>query len=736
MKKNFVATILMSMIFFTAIAYSMVLFNNTVNEELELSVQGTLVDLANQQQLSLDRQMESMIFNIASFAETLPIIGVNEGGILEYVDGKKEALNLNTVIIVDNKGSAFVDNGELYDVSQTEYYNVVMSGKRYSSRPYISEYTGDEVICIAVPIYVNGVVDGVLAVEYCTEYLGTLLTTFTDNRGLNLIIDAESNIILSTNSHVISLDAFRDADFEGDMDFDKVTEDFAQRESGSISYSINGIRKFGEYRPIEINNWMLFFEISEENLNDSAQKISNSMLLTSTMIIICAFVSVIYTIISKNNYANTLEKVAYYDELTGIPNMIKFKLDVAEIMKNYPNDTYTMVKMDMINFKAINDMFGYAEGNNVITAIADTGKKVENPKFIQARVSAEEFMFFAAGDLLDNLEVSSKSYEKLFADSMPHLSEHRFEFRYGRYFVKTGETDINDIIHKTNIAHSFAKNNNRSNIWDYDENFTKKLLRDTEIANKMHKALENKEFKVFLQPKYSVADNEICGAEALVRWIEPNNTMIYPNEFIPLFEQNGFIVDLDRYMLKSVCKQMKKWRDLGKECVPISINFSRLHLSNDNFTNELKTTVAEYGVDPGLIEIELTESTVMESEKALQNILAELQAAGFCVSIDDFGSGYSSLGMLKDFPVDTLKLDRSFFVSQENKDHTHRGNLVVESIVRLATNLGMHTVAEGIEEKYQTEFLKQIKCDAAQGYLFAKPMPVVSFEELFYGEKL
>ncbi len=734
MKKSFIATIFLGIMFFVTISYSTVLFYNTVNRELEQSVRGNLEDLANQQQLSLDRQLENMIFNLVTVAETLPIIGENEGGILEYVREKKDILNLENVLIYDNVGMAFVDDGKLYDMADSDCFKIAMTGEVYASPPFISQFSGEEVCCVGVPIVVDGVVDGVLAVEYNTDYLDTLLTTFTDDRGLNLVLDGESNILLSTNSFVISFEAFKNAVFDGGTTFESVVDDFSNGRSGSISYSIGGVKKFGEYRPIQVNDWMLFFEISEESLNESVTNISNAMMFTSAIILASALITIVYVITSKNNNAKALEKVAYYDELTGIPNIIKFKMDVAKMIKKYPADSFIMVKMDVVNFKAINDMFGYAEGNNVIRVIADVGKTVTAEKFIQARVSAEEFMLFAGDGLLSGLEQSAERYEALFKEMMPHLSEHRFEFRYGRYFLKPGEDDVNDIVHKTNIAHSFAKKDGRGNIWDYDEDFTRKALRDTELANKMHKALVGREFTAFLQPKYNISDDKICGAEALVRWIEPKGTMIYPSDFIPLFEQNGFIVELDKYMLRCVCEALQRWAEQGKECVPISINFSRLHLQNPSFIKELQSMTAEYGVNPKLIEVELTESTVMENELSLQDILKELHEAGFSVSIDDFGSGYSSLGMLKDFQVDTLKLDRSFFVSHENEEYHHRGNLVVESIIELASNLGMQTVAEGIEKEHQEEFLKRINCDAAQGYLFAKPMPISDFEKLLHGE--
>ncbi len=250
----------------------------------------------------------------------------------------------------------------------------------------------------------------------------------------------------------------------------------------------------------------------------------------------------------------------------------------------------------------------------------------------------------------------------------------------------------------------------------------------------MHKALDHEEFKVFLQPKCNVNTGKIKGAEALVRWIESNGNMVFPNEFIPLFEQNGFIVELDKYMLKGVCSILRSYIDRGIECLPISVNFSRLHIQNPNFVKEIADIVISHGVETKYIDIELTESTVMENGNQLRTLLKDLHKAGFLVSIDDFGSGYSSLGMLKNFKVDTLKLDRSFFVDFEEEDEYGRGNLVVESVVKLAGKLNMYTVAEGIEDQEQLEFLQRINCDAAQGYYFSKPVPLVQFDKMYLNQ--
>ncbi len=731
--KKYGVTIIIALMFFVAISYSIILFNGTVNQELEASVKSTLSDMADQQQVSLNRQLESMIYGITSVAETLPIIGVDEAGILEYVAEKQVALNYETVLIADNQGMAFwTDGGKLVDISQEIYFKEAHAGDIYASEPYMSELSNKQVIALSAPIYVEGKVDGVLAVEYCTTYLGSLLTSFTDSRGLNLVINDKSEIVITTNEFVLSFDAFKNAIFDDGVTFEGVLEDFMAGNSGGISYVLNGDRKFGEYRPLEVNNWMLFFEISEESISKSADKISSNMLTISAVTIFCAFLVIAYVIYSKNKSEEVLERAAYYDELTGIPNVLKLKQHIAETLDANKDKKYVIVKLDVVNFKAINEMFGYDVGNRVIMAIADTGKTVKEKSFIQARVSNEEFMLFADASFFNDLESSSKIYEKLFKTLVPELVDHQFTFRYGRYYIEQGELDVNSIVNKVNTAHSLAKKDSSKNIWDYDEQYTKKVLRDTEIANKMHKALEMGEFKVYLQPKYNINTGKISGAEALVRWFEDNGGVVYPNEFIPLFEQNGFIVELDMYMLKNVCASIANWKEKSGYCLPVSVNFSRLHINNPNFLRDITEIVRSQGVDPSCIEIELTETTVMDNETELRVLLKEVHELGFRVSIDDFGSGYSSLGMLKNFKVDTLKLDRSFFIEIEDDEEQQRGNLVVESVIDLARCLGMTTVAEGIEDPAQVNFLKKIECDAAQGYFYARPMPTEDFEKLYF----
>ncbi len=728
-KKTSGYTIILGIFFFIIIVYNIISFNNMVNVEFEKSLRNTLIDMADQQQISLERQLESLLYNLTSLSETLTFMSEDDPDeVLEFIESKRDILHFDTVSISDTNGNVLLATSPITSIAHEDYFSAALTGEVFATETHISPTSGNEVITVGVPMYFQGETVAVLAVEFSTEYLNSLLTKFTDENGLNLIINSDSEILLSTSSFVISFDAFANADFDEGFSFEDIKSDFKSGKNGSISYSINGIQKLGEYRQLSINDWILFFEISEENVTASATAISNRMIFVSVTIVSLSFAIILIILFSRRSHLQDLEKIAYYDSLTGSPNLLKFKMHVETTIKNNPNAKYAMVKLDVANFKGINEVYGFEVANKVLCAITETSTKVKEKTFMQARVNADEFLLFSGGGDLERLERTKEHYEAHFKTLVPELHEHNFHFRYGRYFIEQGETDVNEMINKTDIAHKLSKSSSTSNLYDYNDNHMKKVLKETEIANKMHKALANNEFCAYFQPKFDIVEKKIVGAEALVRWLEPSGNMMFPNEFIPLFEQNGFIIDLDKYILKSVCNSIKLWQEQGYQLVPISVNFSRLHIHNINFVSDLKQIVSSYGIETSYIEIELTETTVLENENELLSILSELRKAGFLVSIDDFGSGYSSLGMLKNFNVDTLKLDRSFFINASDKTAFDRGNYVVESIISLARALDMHTVAEGIETEEQVNFLKSVKCFVAQGYYYSKPIPSSEFE--------
>jgi EAL domain-containing protein (putative c-di-GMP-specific phosphodiesterase class I) len=234
-----------------------------------------------------------------------------------------------------------------------------------------------------------------------------------------------------------------------------------------------------------------------------------------------------------------------------------------------------------------------------------------------------------------------------------------------------------------------------------------------------------------VQPKYGLKSRHIEGAEALIRWNSKEFGFIYPDEFIPLCEKNGFVVELDFFILEEVCKAMRRWIDDGKTPVVISVNQSRLHLNYDDFIWRLREIVDKYEIPYEYIELELTESVFTENAEQLIKVMQKLHEIGFKLSIDDFGSGYSSLNMLKDIPADVVKIDREFFNGTVNSE---KGRAVISTVVDLAKNLNMEVISEGVETVEQVEFLSGIDCAMVQGFYFAKPMTIEAFEKMWYAD--
>ena len=257
---------------------------------------------------------------------------------------------------------------------------------------------------------------------------------------------------------------------------------------------------------------------------------------------------------------------------------------------------------------------------------------------------------------------------------------------------------------------------------------TVKLFED-KIEKEMEYALESGQFVMYLQPKYNIKLDKFCGSEALVRWQYTEKEVIYPGDFIPIFEKNGFIRKIDMYILEQACKEIRSLFDKGISPLPISVNFSRVDFFKKDFIENIVNICDRYKIPYSLIEIEITESSMFGDTDTLFNVSRNLQDIGFIVAMDDFGSGYSSVNMLKNIPLNVIKLDRGFFVDDKDVD---KSQIVIKSIVSLIKQLGIRVVAEGIETRSQIEMLKKANCDIVQGYYFSKPLPIKEFEKLVY----
>ncbi len=709
------------------IIISSLLFNVYIKQDLEDMVSETLAALSIQFKASIDKELENQRNNVASIGEVISVFDISEDkDIALYINNIRDNFGFENFIVTDINGKGILATGDVADISHTKSFQVSIKGNICTSEPIISQFSKEPVIAVSAPVYYDYRLSGVVVAEYNIDYIEEFLNEAIRYVGYVLIIDDEGKILIRSSDIFNEYEHIDEFSYETQQTYDEFMDDILNKTAYVVDFSTEDMSFSAAYEPLKFNNWSLVYILPSTVVEQNSQSITEKLFILNIMIVLALAALVAYVVHSKQQHMKSIEKIAFYDELTGLPNIAKFKLDISKILNENNGKQYYVVKGDIENFKAINDMYDHKVGDEVLKTIAKVGLELDEPSFLMARVGGDEFLMFAERHFFEDMNLTSTMYETAFQSKLEYAKNHQFIFRLGRYLIEENETDVNEIISKTNYAHRQTKLANSSRIGYYNDDIKRKLLKRTEIANKMENALANNEFKVFLQPKNSVETNRVIGAEALVRWIEQDGGMIYPNDFIPLFERNGFIEKVDKYIFESVCKTIRSWIDDNKPCVPISVNFSRKHISNSNFVTELVDIVKKYKLSTEYIEIEMTETISLEDETELKRVFDELKAENFLISIDDFGSGYSSLGMLKNFDADTLKLDRKFFTDETDE---HRQYCVIDGIIKIAHSLEMYVVAEGIEEASQIDYLKQVNCDAAQGYFYAKPMPVSNFEQ-------
>lgn len=304
----------------------------------------------------------------------------------------------------------------------------------------------------------------------------------------------------------------------------------------------------------------------------------------------------------------------------------------------------------------------------------------------------------------------------------------------GVYVIKDRTMDVSEMYDRAFLAAKNCKGKFVESVAYYDDSMIENMRQEQFIINEVNKAIDEEQFEVFLQPKINLVTDKSYGAEALVRWKHPDRGMISPGEFIPVYERNGIIGRLDQYMWRHVCMLLRRWLDEGKNPNPISVNVSRVNIYNPHLVEILKKLITEYRIPAGLLNLELTESAFMEDQALVMKTMSRLHDIGFKIMMDDFGSGYSSLNVLKDMEVDYLKVDMKFL--QQSQKFNSKGEKVITSVIRMAKWLHLPSIVEGVETLEQVDFLKCIGCEYAQGFFYAKPMPIEEYEAFLEQENM
>ena len=634
--------------------------------------------------------------------------------------------------IVDLDGSSYVR----IDFSDKPYMKTALSGQASLSNTHMAELSGGWVNCYAVPLIRDSHQVGVLVgINDAQKFSDIMDAAVLNSEGFAHLVASDGSLVIRSNhpNSFAGLLNILDAEFDPPSTAADLRENLASGNSGTLHGVAGGIERIGGYAPLGINDWYVFTMMPVDSANRPLEEVVRYAVFTilSLMAVVLFFSFYIYLMTRRTN--TQLNRLAYLDPLTGLSNKSDF-IRRAQPLLEKRIDGLALVTFNIVRFRAVNDAIGFTKGDMLLTHIAQV---------LRRSMGENEFCFRDNNDRFGTLLTfeDREALQRRIQALMDEITAFVFPDGQSVFFVMcagikvvgdyTREVDIERFLDHSYMALSRVRDSHENRCVFFGDDLYELDKRRSQIENQMYSALKNREFVAAYQPKISLSTGAVIGAEALCRWNSPILGPLSPDQFIPAFEENGFIGEVDRYMLRQVCEMLRDRLESGKPIFPVSVNQSRLLFYEENYIDRLLEIVDAYAVPHEAVVLEVTETIAMEDLTLLQKVLERVRTLGFRISMDDFGSGYSSLNLLENIPIDELKIDRLFMAQMEEKKVSEQ---IVQLIISLAKSLSITTVSEGVETQGQAAFLRRIGCDAAQGYLYAKPMPLEQLE-LFLTER-
>lgn len=601
-----------------------------------------------------------------------------------------------------------------------------LQGENAVSRMFDSAVYDQKVFVYSVPVYRDGAVTGVLAASDTLEIFEDIVNgdTVMGGQGYIHLLGAEGDFLVRSENTLVKEDmsSIFDGPYLSEDTKAAARDALARQESMYGDFEYRGEKCHFYMEPLGLNGWYLF---CANRLWDSVSSFGRIFIFVDgvfffLLVMICILLYYQYYNFRKNSAL--LLRIAYFDPVTGAKNTARFDQEFQKIRKK--QDCYSTVAFDIHNFKGINELFGRSRGDQVLNYIRQVMEENLREGEFFCRDTADRFYVL----FLDTEEAELR--ERL-GNIIQSVREITSRTEYGYEISIYAGVAIQGDREKALMALKSIQNTHQRDVAFYNEELHEALRRKNSIESNMQTALHNREFKLFLQPKMNLADDSLVGAEALVRWQKPDGSYRYPDEFIPLFEENGFCTKLDLYMVERVCEQIRFWMDAGLKPIPVSVNQSKLLFADRNYPNTLEQIVTRYGVPPALIILEMLESIAANDLEQINSQIEALHGKGFRVSMDDFGSGYSSLNMLYQIKIDELKLDRAFLRKASNHNDEERRQIILEQVIRFAKKLGITTVAEGVETQQDRDNMAALSCDYGQGYFYDRPITAEEFSDKY-----
>lgn len=616
--------------------------------------------------------------------------------------------------------------------------NYALQGKESAAQVYYDEGMQQQLIMYAAPIHsVDGSVTGVVAASKDLSAFQKILTqpSVSQNKLDVVWVDQSGRIIAASESTPLAPQGTENFLSQAGVDEQVAQSALQQMENNEafhFTIQLEGKEQTVYMQPFGMNGWYLCYA---DTINSGKSPIY-SILITSNvlsgMIILLCLGLLYYVRWAMWGSNKELMKLAYYDRLTGTYNFEKFAQCAEDLLAEDSN--YALITMNIRQFQYINEILGKAQADQVLKKLAALLRQMMGEKECFCRSNADQFYLLLHSSQEEQVRARVEAIMEQAGTIAQELNVSYPVILYaGAAMVQESappEELVRDLLHKAEFAQKHAVKKYQNVLAFYDRAMHRKENFQNSIESSMQSALAKQEFQLFLQPKVRLENGQVEGAEALVRWIRPDETLVYPNEFIPAFEKNGFCARLDLYMVDRTCRQLREWMDAGYEPICISVNQSRLLFYQSDYVERLCAVMDRYHIPHGYIQLEILEGLAIENIEQMNKTLAQLHEKGFRLSLDDFGSGYSSLNALAGIQVDEVKFDKDFLL-ESAPDKKEKNKLALKNVVKLAKDLQITTVAEGVEVQQDEEFVHSIGCEYGQGFFYSCPIPPEEFAQRY-----
>ncbi|NLK87220.1 MAG: EAL domain-containing protein [Clostridiaceae bacterium] len=693
--------------------------------------------------LKMTMYLADCLNSARTLAQAVGQVPVEEWGsqpVMTTLKNLSEDMEFPGISLSKTDGTGYDAGGNSLNASFCPYFQRALLGDTTIAFTPFHEGSEAADAVLTMPVHSNGAIAGVLRIALSPERIRSLLSinTFRGNEDVYLV--RRSGEILAGPAGFQKSAGFPELLDKDDDRYAELEQVMRQGREILVKMTLDESSHYINFKGVkDSNDWGVLVAIPEDVLlglyRDDRVSESRSLLTGFLVIILVMLGILVWLSVAEIRQRYTMERLAYFDEITQGINYNRFKKDVTALLHRTADAAYAVAMLEIDNFNYIRDFFGAPEADRIRLYIAKTVRANLKSDELICRYMNENFLL-----LLRYHNKEELSDRINFLDSMlcsfegDEIKNDKYEFRlhYGIYCPEGNGEDIDRMAEKAARALQMIKNDRQKVFEFYSESMQKKALDENEIEEHMFTALEEREFLVFLQPKFDLHTGRQAGAEALVRWMHPEKGLLYPGRFISVFEKNGFIVKLDMYMLDEICHRLKIWISKGYHPMPISLNISRLNLFDEEFVPKLIATLEQYGIPANLVQLEMSEQVVTNNIGKLSSLIDHLKDYGFLISIDNFGTGTTSMNTLYTIPVDELKLDRKFLLEVEKTD---RGKNVIQSIIEMAKRLNINVVSEGVENKAQARMLQELGCDMIQGFAFSEPMPFREYENYAFGPR-